>query len=586
MRRFGWVVAVAALAACPSEKKEVVDAGPPGPKQLTEKEPNDRPEQAQSITESSIVSASLTADPSKPDEDWYLLESPSPKTVDVTVSGIPGGDVMLEVYDQDRNRLVSVNSEGEGKPERIPNIGLKGKLYLRVTTAKRGAGGAYTLTALFNEVQPGFESEPNDRAADANPVALGQAIQGFIGHVADEDWYRFELPVPEGADAGTPADGAPDAAPAPEPAPPPAPSPAADSGAVAPLAAPPSIALRIELAALDGVRFDLSIMSAAEAQLFNVRGKEGEPLSLRNVGVRATDRQVYVVVKSAWIGTGKDAHRGYNPDKPYTLTVSQEEAGANAELEPNDDWQHATPLPLDGYREGFLSPKGDVDYYVLRANQPVLAHFELSGVERLDLELSLMKPSDNKEEELIVANDGAIKEKEILNDIYCANECYLRVRSASRKVDGKWVRDSENSEQPYRLTVSVLPDDGSREHESNNTPALATAITLGHPLRGTIQPKKDEDWFKLDLSARPVKTALRATLIGILKVHVGLYMYSSEGGGKPELVQTADSAKGDAPEAIKFTAEPGVYYFRVADTHKVPESNFQDSYQLTVEEAE
>ncbi|HEX4621800.1 MAG TPA: ABC transporter substrate-binding protein, partial [Myxococcaceae bacterium] len=133
MRRLGWLVAVAALAGCPSEKKEAVDAGPPGPKQLTEKEPNDRPEQAQPITESSIVSANLTADPSKPDEDWYSLESAAPKTVDLTVSGIPGGDVMLEIYDQDKNRLVSVNSEGEGKPERIPNVGLKGKLYVKVT---------------------------------------------------------------------------------------------------------------------------------------------------------------------------------------------------------------------------------------------------------------------------------------------------------------------------------------------------------------------------------------------------------------------------------------------------------------------
>jgi hypothetical protein len=85
------------------------------------------------------------------------------------------------------------------------------------------------------------------------------------------------------------------------------------------------------------------------------------------------------------------------------------------------------------------------------------------------------------------------------------------VRSASRKVEGKYVRDFENSEQPYRLTVSVVPDDGSREHESNNTPALATPILLGHPLRGTIQPKRDEDWFKLDLSARPVKTARPGT---------------------------------------------------------------------------
>ena len=73
--------------------------------------------------------------------------------------------------------------------------------------------------------------------------------------------------------------------------------------------------------------------------------------------MRATDRVIYVVVKSAWTGTGKDARRGFDPEHPYTLTVSREAAGANAEYEPNDDLAQATPLPLDGYREGFLTPK-------------------------------------------------------------------------------------------------------------------------------------------------------------------------------------------------------------------------------------
>ena len=45
-------------------------------------------------------------------------------------------------------------------------------------------------------------------------------------------------------------------------------------------------------------------------------------------------------------------------------------------------------------------------------------------------------------------------------------------------------------------------------------------------------------------------------------------------------------AKADKPESIRFTAEPGVYVFEVKDTHKAPESNFQDSYQLTIEEGE
>ena len=43
------------------------------------------------------------------------------------------------------------------------------------------------------------------------------------------------------------------------------------------------------------------------------------------------------------------------------------------------------------------------------------------------------------------------------------------------------------------------------------------------------------------------------------------------------------SGKGDAPEVIRYAADPGVYLFKVQDA-KNRESNFQDSYQLTVEE--
>ena len=98
---------------------------------------------------------------------------------------------------------------------------------------------------------------------------------------------------------------------------------------------------------------------------------------------------------------------------------------------------------------------------------------------------------------------------------------------------------------------------------------------------GTILPKKDVDFFKLDLSDRPVRTALRADLLGILKVDTALFLYQLE-DGKRSLVQTANRAKGDATETISYSAEPGVYLFEVRDS-KNREANFQDSYQLTVD---
>ena len=53
--------------------------------------------------------------------------------------------------------------------------------------------------------------------------------------------------------------------------------------------------------------------------------------------------------------------------------------------------------------------------------------------------------------------------------------------------------------------------------------------------------------------------------------------------GSLSLAQTSDRGKGDAPEVIRYAAEPGVYLLKVQDS-KNRESNFQDSYQLTVEE--
>jgi hypothetical protein len=560
-----------------------------------EVEPNDRPEQSMAVGESTVVSGSLHADSARADEDWYLLFTDHPRTVDVQMSGIPGTQVVLEVYDVARNRLAVVTGNTEGSPARLPSLSVKDKLLLKVSSARKGTGGAYTLSLLFAEPALGFEMEPNDRAADATEVTSmpeGQGpwvVKGVIGHGGDEDYFRLVLAPPEGGDAGAGgADGgfrAEPLVPGGEGYPPDAL--AADAGAGLPPPEVPRVPLRIAVSAVPGVRLEVQVLSEAQAQLFLGRALEGQPFDQRNVAVRAADHVVYVVVRGAWTGAGKEAHRGSNPDVPYTLTVSREASGGNAEYEPNDDLAHATPLPPNGYREGFLSPASDVDYYVLRVPQPSLARFELSGLDKVDLVLSVVEPGarPGTEKMLLKSNDGAVKEPERLNSVACASECFVKVEGAPRKVDGKWVRDFENAEQPYRLSVVTTPDTGAEEREPNDTAETATPLSPGKPVRGTVYPKRDVDFYRLDLGDRPVKTPLRATLTGILKVDVALYLYRQEADGALTLVQTADRAKGDAPEIIHYAAEPGTYFFKVQDS-KNRESNFQDSYQLTVEESD
>ena len=555
-------------------EKQVVDAGvDAGPPVLSEKEPNDNAAQGLTLERTTMVEANLGADPGKPDVDWYVLKTSLPRTVDFQATCPNGADISLEVVDETGSALATVNAGGVGASERLPNLDVSSKTFVRVVSLKKGVGGAYVVNAKFSERLPGYELEPNERKVDATPVALGQAISGTMGHGNDIDWYRYELPVDESAPAPLPEEL--DAGPAD----------AGSSDAGSPLAEK-RLALRIDVSAVEGVMMDLQILTEAEAVLFNAKSKENGPLSLRNVGVRAADRVIFVAVRSATIGAGKDAKKGSNAEVSYTLTVAPEDTSGNAEFEPNDEALRATDLPPNSYREGFISPKGDLDVFRLVTDGPSIAKLQVSGVDKVDLVLSVVKPVEGKPDEVLLkANEGVAREPEQLNNVACDGVCFIRVEAATKKVDGKWVREDENADQSYRLNAMVVPDDGSEEKESNNTPQTATVVQFGKPIRGTVYPKKDVDYFAIDLKARPVKTAIRATVIGVLKVDVGLYLHRVEEDGKLTLVQTSDSAKGDRQETVKYAAEPGMYVLEVRDA-KNREANFQDSYQLSVEEGD
>jgi hypothetical protein len=583
--RLSWLLVVTFALSCSKcdDAASAVDAGPvdAGPQTLLEKEPNDGPESALVIDRSSVVEAALGADAQKPDEDWYALKAGVPRTVDLTVTTPMGGDVAVEVMDATKATLATINAQGPGGAERLPNLDVSGTVLVRVVTMKKGVGGAYSVTALFRERQPGFELEPNERRVDATQVPLGQAVSGFLAHPGDVDLFRFELPAPgdpepipvEPIDAGDMDAGT-------------ELSPDAGIPVEAGTAPEPRMALRVDVSALPGVSLDLQILTEAEAVLFQARSRESSGLSLRNVGVRQSDRVLYVALRSAPLSPAKDARRGFTIDRSYTLTVVPEEAGASAEYEPNDELARATDLPPNSYREGFINPRADVDYFKLTTDGPSIVKATVTGVEKVDLQLSVVKPVEGKPDEVLLrANEGAAKEPEQLNNVRCDGVCWFRVEGVARKVDGKWVKEDENADQSYRLTTQVTPDDGSEEREPNNTADQGTPLAFGKAVRGTVYPKKDVDYFALDLRDRQVKTPLSAQLIGVLKVDVGLYLHRVEADGKLTLVQTSDSAKGDKPESIRFSVDPGLYVFEVRDV-KNRESNFQDSYQLTVDEGD
>lgn len=595
MKKLLGVVLLVALWGCPRHEG-AQDAGPPPgtPRAVAEVEPNDDAAHAQRLEGAVDLTASLHPTAGrKGDEDWYELAIPAGQRATVSVDPAPPLDVALEVYDADGVKRFALDGAPGGGSEVLRGLASGRATRLRVFSKKADASGPYHLTVALEPDDGTTELEPNNRAADATPLLPGRALKGFLPDPLDEDWYRLTLPGPDDAgapvvvdaggaalDAGALADaGALDGGDAGAPF---------DAGlpALPPVPVEPPTLLHLAVTGVPGVRLEVALVNAAQATLFSTRGKApGDPVEVRNLALRAGEREYFVVVRSAPIGTGKEAKRGSSLSEGYTVTAEVEVAKGAVELEPNDDPAHATPIGPAGSIEGFIAPRGDVDVFVVHADAPVFARAELSGVEHLDLELAVLGVSDGgKESVLLTANDGEIKEPEVLTNLaFGPGDLYLQVRSAAHKgPDGKWSRDGENAKDPYRLTVALSPDDQTREREPNNTPELATPIALGQTLRGTIHPRRDVDFYRLDLSAQPVKVNLKATATGILKVDIALYLYEQKPDGTLSLVQTSDTGKGDAPESVTFAAEPGVYFLKVKDTHDRA-SNFLDSYTLHVE---
>ncbi|HUU02522.1 MAG TPA: hypothetical protein VM425_13855 [Myxococcota bacterium] len=568
MKRLGTImIALTALlfAACPDkkgndeqvekpagDKSTATETVAPVQREIAEVEPNEKTGQAMEIKDSCVVNGTLeaAAGPKNRAVDWYKIAPPGKKVLKVRISPVAADDVSLTFLDADRNELFGVDSGGPGEGEVYPNLTIERGAYLRVRGAAGGKGGAYRLVLEFSEPVTGQEVEFNGRYSTANELKVGEQVTGYLGHKRDEDWYLVNC-----KDLAT--------------------------GSV----------LRIDLAAVTGVRFALEILDGEErAPILKCSSEKiDQGIVVRNLGLPASGGAIFVVVKSAWVPGPKPKkfERTANAEKTYSLSISSETGGDDLEREPDDDAGHAMSV-LDGQKmRGYMESPSDVDWYKIEVERPSLLSAELSALDRVDLQLYVVDPEKKDQKRdfaLVRINDGGVGEPEILTN--CAlkpGENYVRVEGVYKKVDGKWVRDFYNLDETYSLTLTLRSDDGREEREPNRKPERATAIKIGDTLRGTLHPQGDVDMYVLDLSGQdgPHDTLIECS--GIPKLDIGIALLGPEQDQDGKLKQAAISAqgKGEATESIKKELMPGVYHIKVWGTPRT-ESNTRDQYLLTV----
>ena len=161
----------------------------------TEFEPND---QRLDSTEFKGDSITGTIAP-EGDVDWYkiIVDTDTKQLLGAEVSGVPNMDLVMKLADEVGNTIVTIDNMGKEQPEVLTGMGVKKGAYYLVISEKSGkkadARHPYTLTKTLIPWQPGLEYEPNDTAQSAQPIKLGESVDGYLAPKGDIDWYQFNV---------------------------------------------------------------------------------------------------------------------------------------------------------------------------------------------------------------------------------------------------------------------------------------------------------------------------------------------------------------------------------------------------------
>jgi serine/threonine-protein kinase len=154
-----------------------------------------------------------------PDVDFFRVPiGKGARVVSARLDGVPGVDLVLELFDAQGRRLAKSDVHGHGGGEWIQPTSIGPAeaffsvraVWIQGQKPSEAPSEPYTLTATWGAPQTGWELEPNDWEAAATPVAPGTSMRGYLGDEADKDWFvvtpatdgmlRVHVTAPDGVD--------------------------------------------------------------------------------------------------------------------------------------------------------------------------------------------------------------------------------------------------------------------------------------------------------------------------------------------------------------------------------------------------
>ena len=211
--------------------------------------------------------------------------------------------------------------------------------------------------------------------------------------------------------------------------------------------------------------------------------------------VQFTFKENFDVFKGVWgycedVPTQKwDGHR--KEESTTREPNADSSSSTNREQEPNNSLETAQSVPLPTNLQGFIDPKRDADWY----------RVELPAQGALEVAITNMPKEVNVTFRVWGANKKVVhgwqtaknvgEDHVRVVDLAAPGTYYLELRDST---------DNARSAQPYTLRTRLTPTKDTGE--PNNTLATATPLKLGQAIQANILPKRDADWYRVELPAQ------------------------------------------------------------------------------------
>ena len=337
-----------------------------------------------------------TTDENPQEEDWYSFSVSHEEfqVFHVSHSAVPDVDTVLSVYDELGYLIREANSYGLGKPEKLMNLKLRRGTYfinLRSTEQVQQNSKVGYLLKIDKEESKNSELEPNDRYPSANVLAFFQDTHGYFNPSGDVDWYRLNIYESQKH----------------------------------------VISIRISPTADIDPVVELYTSSGEPILSVDDRGlDEGE--IVKNFGVQAGVYLIKVSNRDSTID---------NPNNSYTLVAEKAAWKEDQEFELNNSFETGNAFLIGGIIEGYITPRGDRDFYTFQIDTPRKLFVEVSPSILLDLAINIY---DNNGELRYSINDNSVEEGE--KESFTFSEGVYHVEIVA-------MNNNENSRDPYFFRI-------------------------------------------------------------------------------------------------------------------------------------